>query len=177
MATTRLKKPLASRTNVKSEKDVAELANRLASGLKITDDTIPRKGPSNKTKSSKVAAKSPEECRALAMRSVNSVLQSLTSAVQAGWKATTSRASLSYTTTGMSLLATTARTSLATLRGLSTGSVDVERAALSVVGKLVALEMVHNAFLHHVNLVTYVGSVSECLEHTKRCSTTHLEPL
>ncbi|KAI9061528.1 hypothetical protein FKP32DRAFT_1654199 [Trametes sanguinea] len=74
------------------------------------------------------------------MRVVNSASKSLSAVAESGWKASQSK---SDRTTAASAVkhATTARKELNVLRELSPGDSDVERAASSIVGKLMALEM------------------------------------
>lgn len=158
MATARTKRPLAPRANISNVKDVAELANQFASGLRIAEAAKPRNGPASKTKAPRAAAKAAEDPKSAAMKNVNTVLQSLTSAIQSDWKATTARSGSSFTSVGLSKLATTARTSLVTLRKLNPGALDVERAALSAVGKLVTLEMVGGSLRHPI--LFYLPSAS-----------------
>ncbi|KAI5118549.1 hypothetical protein M0805_008489 [Coniferiporia weirii] len=159
MATAKVKRPLAPRTN-----DVDRLATKFASGLKIADTGAAaaaarasrtqagREGARGKAGSIAKAtvpapvAESPEESRAAAMRSVNGALQSLSAAAAAtsaaapdGKSTTPSRATLAAT-------ASAGRTALNTLRKLSPGLVDAERAALNLAGKLLALDMDALAF-------------------------------
>lgn len=78
------------------------------------------------------------------MRAVNAALQTLSNVYQSGWKKSTGGASSK--TTVVSSAAEAAKY-LGILRRTSPGDLDVERAALSVVGKLMALEMVcHNFY-------------------------------
>ncbi|KAI0777838.1 peptidase family C50-domain-containing protein [Trametes elegans] len=74
------------------------------------------------------------------MRAVNSASKGLSAIVESGWKATEAKSDRTTATAAVKH-ATTARKELGVLRELSTGEVDVERAASSVVGKLVSLEM------------------------------------
>ncbi|KAI0360283.1 hypothetical protein OH77DRAFT_1393661 [Trametes cingulata] len=74
------------------------------------------------------------------MRAVNSASKSLSAIQESGWKA--SDAKSDKTTAAAAVKhATSARKELGVLRELSPGEVDVERAASSLVGKLIALEM------------------------------------
>lgn len=155
MATVRTKRPLAPRTNISNDKDVAELANQFASGLRIAEAAKPRSGPASKAKVPRAALKPSEDPKSTAMKNVNTVLQSLSSAIQSDWKATTARTGSSFTSAGLSKLATTARTSLSALRKLTPGALDVERAALSTVGKLVTLEMASGTLKQNVLLLTF----------------------
>ncbi|EIW51672.1 separase [Trametes versicolor FP-101664 SS1] len=74
------------------------------------------------------------------MRNVNAASKSLSAVAESGWKASDAK---SDRTTAASAVkhAASARKELNVLREFSPGEVDVERAASSVVGKLVSLEM------------------------------------
>lgn len=138
---TRTLNPRALRS-AKSETDT--LADRLASGLKISNAATNGTGPrvASKGKGREKPVESPEERKNSAMRSVNANSQSLSSVIQSGWKASMPRTGSGYTVASVSALASTLHNSLNSLRKLSPGDLDVERAASSVVGKLIALEMV-----------------------------------
>jgi separase len=71
------------------------------------------------------------------MRAVNAASQSLSGLVQSGWRAGSGKKSSEAVGAGENAL-----TELRELRVVCVGDVDVERAASSVVGKLVVLEMV-----------------------------------
>lgn len=137
MATVRTKKPFTSRAN-----DVDRLANKLGSNLKITDvaesSTRTRKGTKTvqASKPSKTSP-SPEESKSAAMRSINNILQTLSSMV--GGKSTSTRPTASSS-------ATTGRAALGVLRKLNPEILDTERAALSMAGKLLSLDA-HDAAL------------------------------
>ncbi|EJC97616.1 uncharacterized protein FOMMEDRAFT_171563 [Fomitiporia mediterranea MF3/22] len=128
MATTRTKRVLLSRSN-----DVDRLASKLGSRLKISD--VPNKGSGTQARkgTSSKAISTPEESKVAAMKSVNTVLQSLAS-LPAG-KGISSRSTVSSTVAS-------GRAALNILRNLNPGLIDTERAALSMVGKLLA----HNAY-------------------------------
>ena len=87
----------------------------------------------------KLAIGNPES-KLFAMQSVNTASQDLSRVIQSGWKksSSTSRATLQSTTSS----ASTAVKHVAVLRNLCPEDVDVERAAASILGKLVALELV-----------------------------------
>ncbi|KAF7338167.1 Cysteine peptidase C50 [Mycena venus] len=89
------------------------------------------------------ATTTPEEQRVSAMRAVNSASQELSSIVQSGWRRSSdvppSKKSPGFANASAS--ATLAAKHLAVLRDMSPGDLDIERAAGSVSGKLVALEM------------------------------------
>ncbi|KAH9478241.1 Separin [Psilocybe cubensis] len=110
-----------------------QLANELATKLTISNGT--------ETKTTTKAKKTPENVdhKVLAMRSVNEASQALSGVVQSGWKksADSSKTTLATATSA----ASKASKALDTLRKLRPGDLDVERAASSVLGKLIALEM------------------------------------
>lgn len=137
------RRPVASRTRKVSPKSVPdvtpdELANRLAKRLTITD-------PKGKKKAT---PQSVETRRDDAMRAVNSASKSLSTIAESGWKAseprqTTKRSSPGvHTHASVLAVASTAGQGLRLLRGLECNALDVERAAASVAGKLIILEMV-----------------------------------
>ena len=85
---------------------------------------------------------SPVDTKLLSMRAVNTASQSLTAVVQSGWKKSTSDGTSRTTLATVNSSSSSAAKHLAILRGLSPGDVDVERAAMSTLGKLVTLDMV-----------------------------------
>jgi separase len=87
----------------------------------------------------KLAIGNPES-KLSAMLSVNAASQDLSKVIQSGWKrsSSSSRATLQSTTSS----ASAAVKHVAVLRNLCPKDVDVERAAASILGKLVALELV-----------------------------------
>ncbi|KAF6764468.1 cysteine peptidase C50 [Ephemerocybe angulata] len=132
--TTTTRRPRAAQTGPD------ELADALASKLKITgssSSTSRRPAPPPTT------APSPRDVRADSMRAVNAAMQGMSALAQTGWRKS------SVDTTGVwrsrnaeaNHLAATSREHLATLRGIDGATVEIERAALSVVGKLVAMDM------------------------------------
>jgi separase len=88
----------------------------------------------------KLAIGNPVESKLSAMLSVNAASQDLSRVIQSGWKksSSSSRATLQSTTSS----ASAAVKQVAILRNLCPEDVDVERAAASILGKLVALELV-----------------------------------
>lgn len=76
------------------------------------------------------------------MRAVNAASQSLGAVVQSGWKKSNASSASRTTLTTIKNSASSAENHLSILRKLTPGNVDVERAAVSVLGKLVSLEMV-----------------------------------
>ena len=86
---------------------------------------------------------SPEERRVSAMLDVNSTLQTLSSMAQSGWKANSEQGRTKSNTLGKMLAAVArANEALSCLRTICSDNLDVERAASSVISKLLALEMV-----------------------------------
>jgi separase len=77
------------------------------------------------------------------MHAVNEASQKLSTAVQAGWKVS------SGGPRGKTMLsaADSVATHLEELRDMCPGDVDVERAASSVIGKLIAVEMVCHLYV------------------------------
>ncbi|KAK7020489.1 cysteine peptidase C50 [Favolaschia claudopus] len=100
------------------------------------------------TKGKEKAKPTPDEQRVSAMRGVNSASQELSTILQSGWKRSSdvppSKKSSEFVKASAS--ATAAAQHLALLRDMSPGDLDIERAAGSVCGKLVSLEM-HDAAL------------------------------
>ncbi|KAJ7271936.1 peptidase family C50-domain-containing protein [Mycena haematopus] len=96
-----------------------------------------------KTKGKEKATMTPEEQRVSAMRAVNSASQELSGIVKLGWRRSSdvppSRKSPAFVDASAS--AAMAAEHLALLRDMSPGDLDIERAAGSVLGKLIALEM------------------------------------
>ena len=91
------------------------------------------------------APESIQDRRISVMRTVNSASQGLTAVVKSGWKAPSGEPSVKKPTAALHEafgLATSARSALGDLRVISPGDVDVERAAISVAGKLLSLDMV-----------------------------------
>ena len=88
----------------------------------------------------KLTIGNPGESKLSAMLSVNTASQDLSKVIQSGWKksSSSSRATLQSVTSS----ASAAVKHVAVLRSLCPEDVDVERAAASILGKLVALELV-----------------------------------
>ncbi|KAI0324727.1 hypothetical protein GY45DRAFT_1357090 [Cubamyces sp. BRFM 1775] len=74
------------------------------------------------------------------MRTINAASKSLSAIAESGWKASQAKSDRT-TATSATKHAAIARKELSILRELNPGEVDVERAASSIVGKLIALEM------------------------------------
>jgi len=109
-----------------------KLAEQLSSGLTISN----AKG--------KQKASADGDVRLSAMCSVNSASQALSTALQSGWKSSlvTAQSKSSPSLSNVTAAAVSAAKHLAVLRTMCPKDVDVERAAVSVLTKLVALEMV-----------------------------------
>ena len=107
-----------------------QLANKLATKLTIGSGKGKQKAEEGDKK-------------VLSMRSVNTASQALTQVVQAGWKKSASETTLSSVNSS----ASAAAKGLSNLRKICPGDLDVERAASSVLGKLIALEMVCLQFI------------------------------
>ncbi|KAG6813285.1 hypothetical protein H0H92_012440 [Tricholoma furcatifolium] len=127
-------KTMSTRTGNKSNKlsptSVDSLAQQLTSNLVI----------SNTKGKGKAVNISPEQARIESMRAVNSASQALSAAIQSGWKKSAGKASLQA-----SGAAAAAAKHLKVLRQDEIRDVDVERAAVSVLGKLITLEMYDEA--------------------------------
>jgi separase len=96
------------------------------------------------------APESIQDRRISIMRAVNNASQGLTAVMKSGWKAPSVEPSGKKSTTALHEafgLATSARSALGDLRVISPGDVDVERAANSVAGKLLSLDMVSCRFI------------------------------
>lgn len=108
-----------------------QLVSELVSKLTIND-----------VKGKKKAEESTIDTRLLSMRAVNTASQSLTAVVQSGWKKSTADGTPRTTLATVNASSSSAAKHLAILRKLSPGDLGVERAAMSVLGKFVTLEMV-----------------------------------
>jgi separase len=120
-----------------------DVARRLASTLTISN----AKGVGTEYSG---APESIQDRRISIMRAVNSGSQRLTAVMKSGWKAPSAEPSGKKSTTALHeafRLATSARIALRDLRVISPGDVDVERAANSVAGKLLSLDMVSYRFI------------------------------
>ena len=111
-------------------------SNQLASTLTISKAKSTRNGVTR--------VPTPEK-RILAMRTVNGASQGLSTVMKTGWKApsedSTVKKSAANTHEAFGL-ATSARAALEDLRAISPEDVDTERAAITVAGKLLSLDMV-----------------------------------
>ena len=125
---------MSSRSVSKTGKQVAEdLANALATKLTISGSKGQRKTAPEVV--------SEDDLRISAMRSVNSASQELSKVVRSGWNKSLSNFSTT-TLSNAESSALTAEENLCVLRRICPQDMDVERAAVSVLGKLVTLDMV-----------------------------------
>lgn len=125
----------ATRTATRSKPPITspdELATTLATKLTLTES----KGK---------AKASGEEARNQAMRDVNSASKSFSAAIELGWKHSYTKKASKPSSSTLSSAAFHAAQSLSILRRLSPGDIDIERAASSLIGKLVALELVRSS--------------------------------
>ncbi|KAG6876650.1 hypothetical protein C0993_001514 [Termitomyces sp. T159_Od127] len=133
--TTAARRKTPNRMMTKSSRSIGvsvdNLAEHLTSNLVI----------SNAKGKQKATTLSEEQLRLEAMRAVNSASQQLSAAIQSGWKRSSCRNSTRVVTA-----VTTATKHLATLRQNGPGNVDIERVAMTVLGKLVSLELYDEAF-------------------------------
>ncbi|KAG6831576.1 hypothetical protein H0H87_004795 [Tephrocybe sp. NHM501043] len=124
----------STRTAINSSRtagiSIDKLSEQLTSGLVISDTKGKRK----------TANVSYEQLRLESMRAVNSASQALTLAIQSGWKKSTGKPSSSVVNAAAATIK-----HLTLLRQNGSGDVDVERAAMSVLGKLVSLELYDEA--------------------------------
>jgi hypothetical protein len=138
----------SSRTRKVPEKQATQdttpndLAEQLASGLRITDNS---KGKQ------KATPRTAESRRATAMRIVNAALKALSCVAESGWKASAAKGKGRKDVTLEKVKSSCAGAigALRELREMCAADLDVERAATSACAKLVALETVSApAFLH-----------------------------
>jgi separase len=136
-------KKASAREKAVSVSAADDVTRRLASTLTISN----RKGVGTEYSG---APESIENRRISIMRAVNSASQKLAAVTKSGWKAPSVEPSGNKSTTALHEafgLATSARSALADLRVISPEDVDVERAANSVAGKLLSLDMVSCRFI------------------------------
>lgn len=136
LGTKNTRKPTVnSRALSKPASDTDKLAAQLATTLSLGDDT---KGKG------KQKALSVEEQKLEAMRMVNDASQKLSGVMQSGWKESLEKGKKARSEPAAKAheASVAAARHLDFLRSLSTGDLNVERAAMSILGKLVALDMV-----------------------------------
>lgn len=137
----------SSRTTTKAKTTTATnpdiLAAKLSSALTLSDR--PSKG--------KEKVVDPEEQCLSAMRAVNSASKRLSAAVTAGWRPDESqpRTRGDLTAHDMQKLVEDTASKLNYLREQKSGDLDVERAASSIIGKLLSLELVRLPWLSSWN--------------------------
>ncbi|KAL0578391.1 separin protein [Marasmius crinis-equi] len=113
---------------------VDRLAEQLATKLTVSKDV--------KGKQKAPPTLSPEEQRAHSMRTINSASQHLSSLFQSGWRLSQEKSTPKSSVSNDALASgSKAVDHLVILRRLCSRDVDIERAAMSVLGKLVALEL------------------------------------
>ncbi|KAF8623369.1 hypothetical protein AX17_007447 [Amanita inopinata Kibby_2008] len=120
-----------------------ELAGTLAANLVISDDTGSRKGKQKASEQSQ-PKQSDERKRITSMRAVNAASQALSTLVQSGWKKSAEISQEKQSLLDMSSAigsAESAAKHLCVLRTLSPNDLNVERAAISILGKLVSMDM------------------------------------
>ncbi|KAI0918289.1 hypothetical protein AcV5_002308 [Taiwanofungus camphoratus] len=128
-STTRSLRPLTSRSKVQTTSS-EDLATTLETKLTISD----AKGKSK----AKTTQPTVEERRINAMRDINATSRSLSAVLDSASQRTSS---VKYDDTSIFESVSTAKSALQMLRKLNPGEMDIERAASSIVGKLVSLEM------------------------------------
>jgi separase len=124
-----------------------ELTHKLASTLNISKAKNARNRVAEEHSE---APKYSQDNRISAMRAVNGASQGLTAVMKSGWKAPSTGTTVKKSATPAHEafgLAISARAALEELRMISPGDVDVERAAISVAGKLLSLDMVRCKFI------------------------------
>jgi len=128
-------RPAIKRTKTVSASAADKLAKEHSETLTISDVKGKQKVDLNQ---------SPEATKLASMRAVNTASQSLSNVVQSGWKKSKSSSggSSKVPLETVNSAAADAAKHLGILRRISPGDIDVERAAVSVLGKLMALEMV-----------------------------------
>ena len=138
----------------KPETTPDQLAKDLAGKLKISN----AKG---KQKAREEDELDSEAKKLASMRAVNGASQTLSNIAQSGWTKSTGGI-VSKTTLNTVISSTVEATKhLGVLRRISPGDIDVERAALSVLGKLLVLEMVCCVLLSNFNRLNHL-SVRTC---------------
>ncbi|KAL4242854.1 hypothetical protein ABKN59_011524 [Abortiporus biennis] len=128
--------PSTKRSNQKESSSEYDLSSAFTAKLTLVD----RKG-----KQKEATVSSPEETCMSAMRAVNSASKKLSAIIDSGWSSRqdtqTTRGRPSTTLSTVNEQATSIQKNLRIIREMKPGDVDVERAASSVTGKLISLEM------------------------------------
>ncbi|KAG6850976.1 hypothetical protein H0H93_005845 [Arthromyces matolae] len=145
---TTMRRTISTRTRSKNvtEETVNKLADQLTSNLTISD-----------TKGKQKATLSSEQIRLDSMRAVNSASQQLSAVIESGWKKSPGKPS----TQPAVKAATSAAKHLHILRKDELKDINVERASMSVLAKLVSLEMYDEALSAldalHYQLYEFLG--------------------
>ncbi|KAF8623833.1 hypothetical protein AX15_006159 [Amanita polypyramis BW_CC] len=140
---TKSSNPIRKQTSDRNKTNSVEhLANAMATKLTISDGINSKKGK-QKALEPKL---SDEEKRVVSMRAVNAASQMLSTTVQSGPRKGSEVISKSGTTSGVIDAAESALMHLRFLRSLSPNDLNVEKAAISILGKFVTLEMDDAAF-------------------------------
>ncbi|KAG7095494.1 hypothetical protein E1B28_006233 [Marasmius oreades] len=140
-------------TNLKTRTTVDRLAEQLTTDLVLSKNV--------KGKQKAASALSQEEQRANSMRSVNSASQHLSTLFQSGWRHSQEKSTHKSSVLNDALQsASKAMNHLRNLRKLKFCDLDVERAAMSVLAKLVALEMYEPALQIMHDAYPYVCEIS-----------------
>ncbi|KAF8556865.1 hypothetical protein OG21DRAFT_1495257 [Imleria badia] len=133
-------------TRTKPTKPPDDLATKLVSKLTIHDARPSAKQPARRVAPSPPSA---EDERTTCMRMVNLALQNLSTVTQSGWKSTPEDTKNARNTNANASkvddATKTARKALERLREITPDDLDVERAACSITGKLIALELYEEA--------------------------------
>ncbi len=127
------KLPSKVAANSKPLSTVDQLTSELA-GLRIADKKGKQRQPQSESDIS------PEARKVQAMRADNASSQSLSKFAQSGWKR--SKPCRGTSLSDVKKCITDVTKALTYLRGLDEGNLDIEKSASSVVGKLIAMEMV-----------------------------------
>lgn len=146
---------IATRSKTQTSTSPDELAATLATKLTLVDTK----------RKSKAISLSSEEQRNKAMREVNSASKSLSIAVDSGWRKSQTKKTSQPSSSTLAKAFSDASKSLKILREMTPGDVDVERAASSLVGKLIALELVRVGELHIS--YTYLITRTSMILHSK----------
>ena len=149
-------------TRTKPATTTDDLATKLASKLKIHDARPSAKKPPRAVGPSPLSA---EDERNTCMRAVNLALQNLSTITQSGWKYTPEETKKGRNTnanaSNVDDATRTARKALERLRETTPDDLDVERAACSITGKLITLELVRGRPLAAGNSDNFAASTKK----------------
>lgn len=128
-----------SKTKTASTISTDALASALSSTLVLNDKPAKRKQKVEEPHD-------PEETCLAAMRAVNTASKRLSGIIASGWKPIGGQGKKGeHTVEGVRSIIEDTASQLNVLRRLKTGDLDVERAASSVVGKVLSLELVRSS--------------------------------